>query len=76
MDFSYSMPSDPNGSVVNVQFNVYDDTGSSVGTFSEDSSTSVTGVSDASTLYVVMTIDTTGVSSNDDLSGNVSISVS
>jgi hypothetical protein len=59
----------------NIQFRIYDSTGTEVGTVSEEStSATVSGVASGSTLYVVISIDTTGLTSSTSLSGTLEVS--
>ncbi|WP_435066890.1 hypothetical protein [Haloplanus sp. C73] len=59
----------------NIQFNIYDDTGTQVGTVSEEStSATVSSVASGSTLYVVVNVDTTGLTSSTSLSGTLEVS--
>ncbi|MFC7166102.1 hypothetical protein [Halospeciosus flavus] len=59
----------------NIEFQIYDGTGASVGTVSEENtSTTLSGIGSGTTLYVVIVVDTTGLSSADDLSGSLEIS--
>lgn len=58
-----------------IEFQIYDSTGTSVGTVSEETtSDTITGVASGATLYVVIVVDTTGLSDTDDLSGTLEIS--
>jgi hypothetical protein len=58
----------------NIQFQVYNST-SSVGTVSEEStSTTITGVTSGETLYVVMDVDTSGLTNSTSLSGTLNVS--
>lgn len=58
-----------------IEFQIYDSTGTSVGTVSEEStSATINGVGSGETLYVVIVVDTTGLSSADDLSGTLEVS--
>lgn len=59
----------------NLQFQIYDDTGSQVGTVSEEStSTSISGAASGATYYVVIVVDTHGLDSSADLSGTLTVS--
>lgn len=59
----------------NIQFQLYDSSGSQVGMVSEEStSVMVSGVSSGSTLYVVMVVDTYGLDNSTDLSGTLTVS--
>lgn len=59
----------------NIQFQVYDSTGTQVATISEEStSATVSGVASGETLYVVMDIDTTGLTNSTSLSGTLNVS--
>lgn len=75
IDLSYALDgSDPDGNVANVEFEVYDDTGSLVATASEDSTAALGSVSAGTSHYVVVRIDTTGVTSSQSLSGTLTVS--
>lgn len=68
--------SDPSGSA-NVKFDVYDGVdGSHLGQATETAGTTVPNVQPGDTLYVVVEIDTKGVSKGNDLSGAMDISAS
>jgi hypothetical protein len=59
----------------NIQFQVYDSTGTDLGTVSEETqSQTFSGVSSGSTLYVVMVVDTYGLDNSTDLSGTLKVS--
>lgn len=59
----------------NIQYQVYDSTGTLQGTVSEETtSQTFNGVSSGSTLYVVVVVDTYGVSNATDLSGTLTVS--
>lgn len=59
----------------NIQFKVYNSTGASVATISEEStSATVTGVASGSTLNVVTVVDTTGLTNATSLSGTLKVS--
>ena len=59
----------------NIQYQVYDASGTQVATVSEEStSATISGVSSGSTLYVVMVIDTTGLTTTTSLSGTLTVS--
>lgn len=59
----------------NIQFQIYDSTGTNVATVSEEStSATINSVSSGSTLYVVMVVDTHGLDSTVDLSGTLKVS--
>lgn len=77
VDFDYSITgTDTDTTSDDVRFTVYRNS-SAVGSFTEeDSGLTVSSVGSGSTLYVVMTIDTTNNPVSDDLSGTVSISAS
>jgi len=73
--FSYAVPGTDSSSTGDVTFEVYDSSGGSVGSFDETSGKTVT-VGSGATYYVVISIDTTGNPSGDDLSGTLSIAAS
>jgi hypothetical protein len=59
----------------NIQFQIHDSTGTQVATVSEDStSATISSVSSGSTYYVVIVVDTHGVTTGEDLSGTLSVS--
>ncbi|QLG63214.1 hypothetical protein [Halorarum salinum] len=59
----------------NLQFQVYDDTGVLQTTVSEESgAVNLNGVASGDTYYVVIVVDTHGLTSNSDLSGTLTIS--
>lgn len=59
----------------NIEFQVYDGTGALLGTADEQgNSASLSGVASGQTLYVVIVVDTHGLTSADDLSGTLTIS--
>ena len=75
--FEYTSSGDGVTGTPNVNFEVFDDAGNSMGTFSEETGAATelnTDTPAGGTVYVVVTIDTTGQSSADDLSGDLSIS--
>ena len=75
MTFDFS-GSDSQDADANIEFQIYDSSGTQVATLSEESgSVTVTGVASGETLYVVMVIDTHGLDSTADLSGTLTISV-
>lgn len=59
----------------NIQFRVYDSTGTQVAIVSEEStSATLSGVGSGSTYYVVIVVDTHGLDTNTDLSGTLKVS--
>lgn len=59
----------------NIQFQIYDSTGTQVATVSEEStSATITGASSGATYYVVIVVDTHGLDSTVDLSGTLEVS--
>ena len=58
----------------NVQFQVYNSTGSSMGTASEENSLTLSNAASGSTYHVVMVVDTTGLDNSTDLSGTLEVS--
>lgn len=59
----------------NIQFQIYDSSGVGVDTISEESnSVTLTGIGSGETLYVVMQIDTSGLSNSTSLSGTMNVS--
>lgn len=74
ISLSYS-GSDSEDADANIQFQVYDSTGASVVTASEESGTvSIPGAASGSTYHVVLVVDTYGLTSNSDLSGTLTVS--
>lgn len=76
IDLSYTVTGTDSNGGDDLTFTVYDDTGSSVGSFAEGGSTSINSAASGATYYVVITVDTTGNPSSDDLSGTLSITAS
>lgn len=59
----------------NIQFQVYDGTGTQVATVSEEStSATISSVASGNTLYVVIVVDTHGLDTSTDLSGTLTVS--
>lgn len=61
----------------NIQFQIYDSTGTQVGTTvsEESTSTTITGAASGNTYYVVVVVDTYGLDTTSDLSGTLNVSV-
>lgn len=60
----------------NLEFRIYDSTGTEVATVSEEStSATITGVASGATHHVVVVVNTHGLGSSSDLSGNLNVSV-
>lgn len=76
IEFSYTMSGQDQSNADDVTFEIYGSGGNLDSSFAEGGSTTVTGVSSGTTYYVVITIDTTGYSAGDDLSGTLSITAS
>jgi len=72
---SYTVGGTDSNTGDDLNFSVYDSSGSSVGSFAEGGSTTVSASSGAS-YYVVITIDTAGNPASDDLSGTLSVTAS
>lgn len=72
----YTLDSDDGNTDQNVQLQVYDSTGSEIATFSEegDGSTTLSGISSGQTVYVVVVVDTNGLTTSEDLSGTLTVS--
>lgn len=70
--FAYAANTD-NDANKNVQFDVYDSGGSSATSFSEEGNATLTSVSSGTTHYIVLTVDTSGSATNDDLSGTLTV---
>ncbi|QLG29870.1 hypothetical protein HUG10_19870 (plasmid) [Halorarum halophilum] len=67
--------SDGQDTDANIEFQVYDSTGTLVDTANEEgTSASLSGVASGETLYVVIVVDTHGLDSTADLSGTLTIS--
>lgn len=78
LDYAFTN-ADPDGTTVNVQFEVFTDDGAgtvaSQAVADEDTTGTITSAVSGQTYYVVLTIDTTGVDvSTNDLSGTLTIS--
>ena len=59
----------------NIQFRVFDSAGTEVATVTEEATSgTVSDVASGSTLYVVMVVDTTGLTNSTDLSGTLQVS--
>lgn len=59
----------------NLQFQIYDSTGTQVATVSEENtSATITGAASGATYYVVIVVDTHGLDSTADLSGTLEVS--
>ena len=77
LSVNYTIDSDPNVGTENIIFTVYDDTGKEQFSASEESSASNAYTLSASeTVYVVVTVDTTGVSSGQALDGTLRLKLS
>lgn len=74
LTFDYS-GSDSQDTGDNVQFRLYDSSGSYLGTASEEGSFAASSVAPGDTVYVVLVVDTHGLDTNADLSGTLSITV-
>ncbi|MFB6303371.1 MAG: hypothetical protein ABEH78_10995 [Haloferacaceae archaeon] len=60
----------------NIEFRIYDSTGTKVATVSEEStSATISGVASGTTHYVVIVVDTHGLDSTADLSGTLEVAV-
>lgn len=67
--------SDSQDSDANIEFQVYDSTGTQTGTVSEESgTTTLSGVTSGETHYVVIVVDTHGLDNTADLSGTLTVS--
>lgn len=67
--------SDTEDADANIQFQVYDSTGTLVSTADEEGATAgLTGVASGQTHYVVIVVDTNGLTSASDLSGTLTVS--
>lgn len=75
ISFAYSM-NDAGVNNDDLTFEVYDSTGTSIGTFDGGANVTASSVSSGETLYVVFTADTTGLSTTNTLSGTLSVSAS
>lgn len=76
LTLSYSVNGTDSSTTDNVEFAVYDSSGDQAQTFAEGGSTSLTGVASDEKYFVVITIDTTGLASTDDLSGTLTVDAS
>lgn len=57
----------------NVNYTVYDSTGSQLGSVAEGGSLTLNSVASGATYYVVLTVDTTNSAQTDDLSGTLTV---
>lgn len=62
------------GDADNIKFLVYDSAGNSLGTASEETALDLTGTAAGATVYVVVVIDTNGLSDTNNLSGTLKVS--
>lgn len=75
--FDYAITgTDPDSSNANVQFEVFDDNGASVGTASEAGALTGVSIAPGTAYTVVVTVDTENVDSSESLSGTLTISAS
>lgn len=73
LKFSYAFDgSDPAGSVENVNFTLYDNSGNKLGSATDGSSVTQT-FSSSQTVYVVVTVNSTTLTNSSDLSGTLTI---
>lgn len=72
--FSYSGVTNDSDADQNIQYQLYDSSGTSLGTVSEESDVTGQTITAGETVYVVMVIDTHGLNSTADLSGTLQIS--
>jgi hypothetical protein len=76
MTFDYTLDgSEGQDTDANIEFQIYDSTGTQVGTISEESGTFTQNVASGDTLYVVVVVDTHGLDDTADLSGTLDVSV-
>lgn len=59
----------------NIEFQVYDGSGTSLGTADEEGTSASTTLSSGQTVYVVVVVDTHGLDTSSDLSGTLTVSV-
>ena len=72
---SYTGATDGGDGDANIQFQIYDGSNTKVATVSEETtSATISGVGSGTTHYVVMVVDTHGVSDTSDLSGTLTVS--
>lgn len=77
LSLNYTADSDPNSGVENVKFAVYDNQGTELFIASEESGpTGSYSLGTSETVYVVVTVDTTGVSSTEALDGTLRLELS
>lgn len=75
LTIKYTGVSESQDTDANIQFQVYDSTGTQVATVSEEStSATISSVSSGTTHYVVIVVDTYGLDSSVDLSGTLTVS--
>jgi len=72
----YTGVSETTDADANIEFQIYDSSGTKVATVTEEStSATITGAGSGSTYHVVVVVNTHGLSSGNDLSGTVNVSV-
>jgi len=74
LDLAYALTNSESDSDENIQFKVYNSTGSPLVTASEETDVSTT-LSSGQTAYVVIVVDTHGLGSGDDLTGTLTLTV-
>ncbi|MFB6120129.1 MAG: hypothetical protein ABEJ68_03320 [Halobacteriaceae archaeon] len=75
-DYTLSGSASDGDSDPNLTFDLYDASGNHLTTFSEESSSkTVSDVADGETVYVVVTVNTKGLTTSADLSGTLSVTV-
>lgn len=72
--YNFDGTGDPDANTKNLEFEIYDDTGAAVSIVDEDTDQSLAGVATGTTYYVILHIDTTGLGTSSDLSGELTIS--
>ncbi|MFC7155551.1 hypothetical protein ACFQPA_08780 [Halomarina halobia] len=72
--FSYTGVTNDTDTGANIQYQVYNSTGSLLGTASEESTYTVSALGSGQTVYVVVVVDTVGLDSTANLSGTLEIS--
>jgi hypothetical protein len=77
LTLDYALTADDGNSAANVEFRVYDGSGSQVGVVTEESgSLTLSGVGSGVTRHVVLVVDTTGLGQSVDLSGTLTVTAS
>lgn len=73
LTFSYTATSDSESTDSNVKFKIYNESGSHLKTATEGTDATITGAPAGEKYIVIIAVDTRGMTTNDDLSGTLSI---